>query len=1239
MWLLFGSVLIASLIIGMMSITLTASVIQKSSTENMNLLCKSNADDMDISLAKIEDSVDTLAHYAEAELIDVKLLQNDEMRAAFSASLEKSALHHIESAEGAEAVWMHYDEAYIGKTDGFFYVKKQGTQTFESHPLTVISAYNKDDTEHVGWWYTTVENGRATWLEAYYNANMQRHIISYAVPIYKEGLLVGVIGADISTDYVEDLAKKMSIYNSGKAAVLKSDGTVVYHPNFAKGHLIGEGDPGFAGVVDALTASDHTDELIAYELDGVEKRLASYKLRNGMLMVCFAPVSEIYREQRELILFTGSIILVVIAGALLIAFFVSREMARPIKQLNEAAKHLTDGEFDYDINTKSRDEIGELTSTFIETRKILKNQIHLLDAEAHRDGLTGVGNKSAFMDREAVINDEIFAGTADFSVAVFDVNKLKITNDVFGHMAGDKLLWTVSNFLMSCFGLPNVYRMGGDEFVVILDEKDDEDRTRRISDCIDGMQDLWLEDFPECRVSCAYGVAHFDAETDHRLADVLRRADKEMYNNKSLTKRETFPWQEGMKGIKQLQVEKYCQLLQTLTSSTDDYLFLMNTETGVIRFFGDDPNAFDIADGRELAGGILDMLRFVHVNDHALVKNAVTAVIQHDTETIDINFRMNINNSARWVNCRGSVIKDETDSHFVVIGRISQNAVKHLYNPITTLFNKTKLKADLLKQTENSFSCLMLLDIDNLSEINLKHGSVYGDKLLKMLAEELENRFSLQQLYHAEKDRFVVLLNVESSREAEARFEEIKAAMEGQCTISASVVPNDRSLYVSAENIYDYAVQILNSAKKDGVGKLVFFSKDSLMERLSAVELLEELEDSVKHKCRGFSLMYQPQIAAEDLSLVSAEALLRFESKTKGLVYPDQFIPLLEQAGLINEVGAWVVNEALGQCKAWRERFPEFKISVNVSPKQLEKKRFAAQITRLLTKHGLPGEALILEITESTPLDESEDTFAILAKLRQAGVQIAIDDFGTGYSNLGNLKHIHANILKVDRVFIRGIKENGYNYNLIYNVIEFARSNELKVCLEGVETTDEFAVVSGLQPDIFQGYLFDKPMTVELLEAKYLSENTKEYAERLELTERLNKVKRHAPVVNMEMKTILSGIRIGLWIVRIDKATGKGELYTDETMRALLDVDDAITPKDCFAYWLKRIHRSDRAAVEAMIDAMTNSDKVVQVEYRWHHPKKDTVTVRCSGRCMEKDEHKLVFEGFHRVISDVEDKD
>ena len=951
-------------------------------------------------------------------------------------------------------------------------------------------------------------------------------------------------------------------------------------------------------------------------------------------MICFAPVSEIYAEQTKLAIANISITCIVVLIALFIAFLVSVKLARPIRRLNEAAKHLTDGEFDFDIKNETFDEIGELTNTFIETREILKKQIYLLDKEAHLDGLTGVGNKAAFLDREQVLNEAISQGETDFSVAVFDVNKLKIANDIFGHMAGDKLLQTTANHLAVFFDSTDIYRLGGDEFVVIIPEEEHTNNSEKVLSCMESMKNLSVDGYPDCKVSCAYGFSRLNKLEDTQLSDVLRRADKKMYKNKAETKKETYPWQQGAKGIKQLQIDKYCELLKSLKESTDDYLYLMNIETGFLCFFGEDDRFFNVATSDERTNGVLDLLKYVHTNDHSLLKNAITSVLNRDSEAIDINFRILDNNSMRWVNCRGNVIKDETDSHFVLIGRISQNAIKHLYNPITTLFNKTKLKLDLQTKEISQFSSLMLIDIDNLSEINLKYGSLYGDNLLRTLGEELENRFPMNQIYHAEKDRFVILLDASSSKEVENTFEEIKEALAGKCSISASAVPNDASIYVNTDNIYDYAVQVLNNAKKSDVGKIVFFSKESLLEKISEVELLEELESSVKNNFEGFYLVYQPQINEEDYSIISAETLLRFESKTKGQVFPDQFIPILERTGLINEVGLWVATEALKQCKEWRKYNPDFRISVNVSPKQMERRSTASKIINILTDINLPGDALILEITESAQLEDNEDVFSNLAKFKQAGIQIAIDDFGTGYSNLGNLKHIHANILKVDRVFIRDIKENGYNYNLIYNVLEFAKSNSLKVCLEGVETKEELFVLSSLRPDIFQGYLFDRPCSAEVLENKYFKVDSEEYINRLNYIHQLNKEKRHGPSVNMEIKAILSGLNIGLWIIRVDSKTGETELYADEIMRTLLGIDDTLTPKDCFAHLQNNIPEDYRSIINSMISEMANNEKVIQVELPWSHPHNGQMHVRYTGRCSNKNDEFMVFEGFFRIVNE-----
>ena len=1233
MWLLFSSVLVCSLVIGAFCIFLTSIVIEENSNDNMALMCELYSKDIDVLFASAEDSVNTLAHLVSSESFSVEDMKDAQWRKDFSESLEKNALHHVQSVEGSEAVYLYFNPELGSENTGFCYVRNHSTDSFaQLNPEHVID-FQSDTKKNL--WNTTVKNKTGTWLEFYYNSNLQRNVISYAVPIFKDGQLLGILGTHLSTEYVEEVVKQIPVFKSGKLAVLKSDGTVMYHPTFEQGSLLGEGNPGFDGVIDRLSSDDYNGELTNYSLNGIKKMITGHKMRSGMMMVCFAPASEIYHERTLLTTATTGITLAVILFGFLFTFFLSRTIATPIKKLNEAAKHLTDGEYDFHSLSHSKDELGELSATLSEARKMIKHQMHRLDDEAHRDGLTGVNNKSAFLDREVEINREIASENAAFYVAVFDVNKLKITNDFFGHMAGDKLLSVVSAHLSSYFDPENIYRIGGDEFVVIIPEEKGVNCNKLVKACSDSMKKLSVEGFPDCVVSCAYGLVRYDPEKDSHFSDVVHRADKEMYKHKADTRKDILPWQAGGKSLKQLQIEKYGQLLQNLTTSTDDYLYLLNTETGVMQFFGEIPESFQVADGRNLSPDITKLLSYVHTNDHKLVTDAITSVIGFESDEVNIDFRMHSPNSnqMRWVNCRGKIIHDENDTPFVMIGRISLNAVKHLYSPITTLFNKAKLKAGLQKGALPPFTCLMLLDIDNFSEINLKHGSVYGENLLRAMAEELESRFEMWQIYHSEKDLFVVLLDIDSTKEAERIFEEIKTALSKKCSISASLVPNDRSMYINAENIYDYAVQILDNAQKESVGQLALFSKDGLMEQISTVELLEELKESVKKKCSGFSLVYQPQISADGYSISSAEALLRYESPTKGPVYPGEFIPILEQADLIHEVGLWVANEALSQCKKWRKFAPDFKICVNLSPQQLKKKRVAAQIVKLLSKHDLPGKALILEITESAQLDENEETYAVLTKLKQVGIQIAIDDFGTGYSNLGNLKHIDANILKVDRIFIQGIKENGYNYNLVRNIVEFARENDLKVCLEGVEAVKEFITLSPLHPDLFQGYLFDKPMSPEDLETAYFQEGSQPYEARQKRIEQLIHEKNLAPVVKMETKTILRSMDVGLWTIRINTETGKGEFHTNDTMRTLLGVNEQITPAECYQHWRKGIKEGYTAAVDAMVLEMAQSEKVVHVEYQWYHPEQGEVTVRCSGRCAEKQDNVLIFEGFHRIIS------
>ena len=1227
---IFGGALVASLLIGLLGNIITSFIINYNSAENMNLLCENNANQVNALFERAEESISALANYLLSEENQDKTLKDDNFRASMSETLQKNALHHIENLPGVVAMYIQYNSDYIGKSDGFYYAKSNDSDSFHLISLSTSNLSNENNNIHIPSIYDST-----TWAESYYDSKLDSHIISYIIPVYRNEILIARIGLNISTDYIEKIVKNISVYKTGHGALLKNDGTVIYHPNFETNTIIGEGDPDFEGVIEKLNDNnnDAKDKLISYKISGVQKKLSSYKLRNGMFLVCSAPSSEIFHHQIVFTIINIIIVIGVVILSIFSSYLLSNKLVKPIKNLNDAATHMVNGEFDYEIEPATFDEIGELTNTFIETRKVLKQQIDILENEAFRDGLTGVRNKSAFMQKEAEINKAIKEGQIDFTVIAFDLNMLKVANDVFGHMAGDKLLSTFAKHLADIFGAPNVYRLGGDEFAAIIYEDGKIDSAKLISSCIEQTKTLSVDGFPECKISCAHGCARLDKMLDHQFSDVLRKADKEMYINKAETKKEVYPWQFGSKGIKQLQIEKYAEILKSFNASSNDYLFLINIEDETIRFFGGNNSIFSLSNLVQSENNISAMLENVFENDRETVKNALHSVINHQIETIDIAFRMRIDNdeAMQWVSCRGNVIKDNTNHNFVFIGKISQDEFTRLYNKTTTLFNKRKLEINLRENSLPPFSCLMLFDIDNFSEINTRNGHSYVDTLLKDIAAKLEEMFDMWQIYHTEIDRFTILLDVSSRMDAKQIFDQIRE-FSNDFVLSGSIVPNDNSMYSSFENIYDYAVDLISNSENNKDGTLTFFSKDDILKKIMEVELLEDIEQSIKNNFDGFYFDFQPQINAKDFSIISAEVLLRFKSKTQGETYPNNFIPLLEKTGLIHEVGLWVVDEALSICKKWREFNPDFKISVNISSKQFNKKSFAFKIINLLSKHNLPGDALILEITESLQFENYTEVQSILSRLHQEGILIAIDDFGIGYSNLGKLKYLHANIVKIDRLFIKEIKENTYNYNLIHHIINFAKSNDLKVCIEGIETIDEFEVIFKLNADYYQGFLFEHPCNAEFLQDKYFNTRSQNYIEREKQLDVLNNVKKHSPIFQVEMNEILNGIDVGLWIIRTNNKTGKCELYANKVMRKLLGLNNDISPEECYTHWYNNIFPKYHGAVESMINEMTTSQKVMQVEYHWNHPQAGDILVRCSGRCSKKDDEYTLFEGFHRII-------
>ena len=542
----------------------------------------------------------------------------------------------------------------------------------------------------------------------------------------------------------------------------------------------------------------------------------------------------------------------------------------------------------------------------------------------------------------------------------------------------------------------------------------------------------------------------------------------------------------------------YIQTIQFLDKSTDDYLYLYDFVNGKLYFTDKICEKYPLASAKE-GISIEAWQKIVYSRDFDQLSKNIKDIEAGISEDHNMEYRLvDREGNKVWINCRGNVLKDKNGHPAFLMGSISESAVKHMVDTLTGLWNFEKFTEDMNKSPEEEEGHFMVLGIDNFRDINMKNGRTFGNHLLKLISETLENHSDgTMRLYRLDGDQFAVDFLRKTKEEVEDFYRMVKAELENYCTVSAGVVQYSTTDRKNGARVYQYAENTLNQAKKAGKNMMLFFSSEDYQKNLDKIELQDELRNAVMNGCRGFYLCYQPQIDSKNFSVYGAEALLRFESPTKGVVSPVDFIPLLEQSRLICQVGEWILQTAARQCLEWRNYVPEFHMSVNISYVQLRQEDIAVRILEILDETGLPGNALTLEVTESMQLQDYSYFNKIFYEWKRRGIEIAIDDFGTGYSSLSYLKSIDIDETKIDRCFVTRIQCNAYNYRLLNNMIELAHGAQIQVCCEGVETEEELAALREMHPDVLQGFLFAKPYKKEEFEKIYFQKNSQEYEERI----------------------------------------------------------------------------------------------------------------------------------------------
>lgn len=593
-------------------------------------------------------------------------------------------------------------------------------------------------------------------------------------------------------------------------------------------------------------------------------------------------------------------------------------------------------------------------------------------------------------------------------------------------------------------------------------------------------------------------------------------------------------------------VKNYKNMLSVLNKNTDDYLFAFDYDTEHIHYFKDVTGKYDLP-----ANAVIeDWFSIVYPPDLERVYKKFTPVLWGEESAYNDEYRViDCNGNRVWASVRAEIIYDDDKNPLLLVGNISATAMDKVTNHITGLLNKRKCLEDLAECVSNNCNgTLLLLDVDNFHGINMQYSRDYGNKLLVDIAKVIRDNVGPEVvIYHFSIDRFIINFLDKDYDCIKKICDKIRGTLSKSCSISAGAVEyGEGKILISEgqtaeETLIQYLEIALKQAKERGGNMLCRFDAEDFKKVIRSIDLEREINEAIKNNFEGFYLRYQPKINTLTGKISSVEALMRFSCKIYGEVSPVEFIPILERNEGICTVGLWVLKTALNQCYAWRKQNPDLRVSVNLSYVQLRQKNINTQVKNILFESGLPGNALTLEITESIQLQEYGFYSSIFNEWRDAGIEIAIDDFGTGYSNLGYLKNLNVNEIKMDRSFVTNISYGSYNYELLRNTIEFAHKVQIDVCCEGIETLEEAIVVRGLSAETMQGFYFSRPLLPCEFENKYFNSNTEEFILRERLENDYN-----SSIEEVSVDSPAKTDEIGLIVENIDELVYVCDIETDE---------------------------------------------------------------------------------------------
>ncbi|MDD3370110.1 MAG: GGDEF and EAL domain-containing protein [Lachnospiraceae bacterium] len=530
------------------------------------------------------------------------------------------------------------------------------------------------------------------------------------------------------------------------------------------------------------------------------------------------------------------------------------------------------------------------------------------------------------------------------------------------------------------------------------------------------------------------------------------------------------------------------ELFEAFANASENvYIYVCDMKTDRSRWSTHAVEYFDLPGEYMVDAGSIWMER-IHPHDRDLYGEDIGAIFSGVSDHHYCQYRAkNRYGDYIWLECRGSVIRDEAGKPTIFAGMMTRLDNQNKYDVLTHLLTSHEFRK--FDFTQNS-GTVLLFGIDDFRKVINSYGYTFGDDILAEFATRMST-FGIEGrlLYRLRGDEFLIISPYHSRTDVKQLFKRIRrlgkelGKKKGHLvnlSISGGAVAFPEN-GTDRDELLSNLEHSLEQAKTESKGQLIVFSQDIAEKHLRITKIKEALSISIKHNFEGFSLYYQPMISPKDHRVVSCEALLRWQGVNAPVTYPDEFVKILENTGEIKQVGMWVMEEVMKQAAAWKQIDPDIRISFNASYLQFTNDILVDQMIVKARQYRINPRHIMLELTESAGVENPELLCRKFKKLRENGFWIALDDFGTAYSSLELIKKLPADYIKIDHSFVRELADGGHDVDLtiVEGTVSMCNKLGTGVVVEGVENKQVEEIISGMDVSLLQGYLYSKPVPAD----------------------------------------------------------------------------------------------------------------------------------------------------------------